>query len=119
MTDNTDRLSELATVTIAASGTTSDIAYVPHGHVLCGIMMPSAWTAADITLSVSYDKGTTFQTLIDAAGSNITVASPAASKNIGLVPAQLYGIDQVKIVASVAQDSARTIKLKFVKLVGA
>jgi len=87
---------EKETATIASSASLSD-AVEMDGDSLIAIVMPAAWTAADITFQVSYDNGTTFQVLIDQDGNEVTATSPTASKTTTLKPANFPRIDQIKI----------------------
>lgn len=50
---------------------------------LHAILMPAGWDAASITFQVSED-GSTFYNLVDDAGNDVTVTSPAASEAVGL-----------------------------------
>jgi hypothetical protein len=91
---------------------------IPLGNeTLCGIQMPAAWTAADLSFQVSYD-GTTWAEMIDQAGANIAVTGPAASEYVAFNNATIAlfaGVRFLKIRsgpvgAPVAQGAARTLK---------
>lgn len=101
------------TATIAASGSLSaavDLA----GCTLCRISMPSAWTTANLTFSVSYD-GTTYNDLYDQYGTEVTVTA-AASRTIYLPPSEWAGIRFVKVrsgtsATPVTQEAERALIL--------
>lgn len=66
-----------------ANGTSLSSSAADFGPIarLCAIVMPSAWTAADITFQVS-DDGVTFQNMFDDQGTEVKVTSPAADKTM-------------------------------------
>lgn len=84
------------------------------GLRLVSIVMPSAWTAANLTFQVSHD-GTTYNNLYDAGGSEVTTTA-AASRYIYLDPAFWSGIRFLKVRsgtsgAAVAQGAERLVTL--------
>lgn len=100
--------------TIASGASLSDAIDIGTGE-LVGIVMPAAWTAADITFAATID-GTNFLAVNDAAGSEVSVVSPAADKFIILSYAGVKGLNKVKIRSGtvgspVVQGGSRTITL--------
>lgn len=113
---------DIETIPVTILNTQSLSAAVPLGpKSLVGIVMPAAWTAADLTFQGSVD-GTTFDELtasdLTAAGTVATlqVHSPAAAQFIGLDPAKLRGVNQLKVRSGtsgtpVAQGADRVLTL--------
>lgn len=97
-------------VTIANNGTVSTAANFGE-KVLCGLTMPAAWTAADLTFQISYDGGSTWTALYDDGGTAVKVTSPGAGKYLALDPSAFAGVVRLKCVSSVAQGAARTLTL--------
>lgn len=70
---------------------------------LVGLVMPSAWTAADITFQASGDGGATFGELVltDLAAADavatVQIHSPATSQFIGIDPEKLRGVNVLKV----------------------
>lgn len=54
------------------------------GNVLAGLIMPAAWTTADITFAVAKNNTDTPVPLFDDQGNEVKVTSPAASRGIAL-----------------------------------
>lgn len=79
------------------------------------IIMPSAWTTANLTFQVSVD-GTTFQDLYDEYGSEVQVTA-AASRTIRMNPADWWNVGLSYKIRSgttgtpVTQGGTRTLKL--------
>ena len=104
----------LAWVTIAATEAVSNAVNIGE-KLLCGVQMPAAWTAADLTFEVSLD-GVTWKSLTSTSGAEITVASPAAGALIALDPsdyllAQLVRVRSGTAETPVAQAAERQITL--------
>jgi len=81
------------------------------------IIMPDAWTAADLTLQASVD-GVTFADMYDASGAEITIDADA-SRYIQLDPAMLAGMVAIKLRsgtsgAAVNQAAERVLTLLMV-----
>ena len=85
----------------------------------CGVIMPSAWTAASLTFAGAADDGSgnpgTFVAITNDAGVEYTV-TVAASKAVMIDPARLAGVRYVKIrsgtsSAAVNQGAARTLSV--------
>lgn len=84
------------------------------GTTLAGIIIPSAWTAANLTFSVSTDN-VTFNDLYDSTGTEVSV-TVAASRFIRLSPADWVGVRFLKVrsgtaAVPVAQGATRAISL--------
>jgi len=109
--------------TIAISTSLSDAVNVGQGGVpgvplsgfrLVGIVMPAAWTTANLTFQVSHDN-VSFNNLYDRSGTEYVVAA-AASRAIIIPPLDFYPFTYLKVRSGtsgtpVAQDAARTITL--------
>jgi hypothetical protein len=104
----------LHTVTIAAAGSLSGAVSLPPGHYLAAIIMPAAWTTADLTFQGSVD-GTVYNNLYSASGSELT-ASAGAAQMIVLPPTDWCAVPFLKVrsgtaALAVAQDAARALTL--------
>ena len=99
-----------ATITIATSTTVSDAIDIGSSK-LVGIVMPSTWTAADIKFQAAAPGSTTFNTVIDAAGNDVTVLSPVASKHVALSYVGVEGLGTIKVVSTNAQAGNRVLTL--------
>jgi hypothetical protein len=82
------------TVNIATGGSLS-AAGQSVGNALVGIVMPAAWTTANLTFQVSQD-GVTYQELYDNTGTAVTVTT-AASYTHALAPAAWMGFNYIKV----------------------
>ena len=85
------------------------------GLRLFGIVIPSAWTAANLTFQTSYD-GVTYQNLYDKDGSEETVTVTDTDTSIWLNPATFAAVPFLKIRSGtsgtpVNQAAARDILL--------
>lgn len=101
---------------VIKSGTALSNAINVGTKVLCGIQMPAAWDAANLTFQVSYDSGVTWQDLYDGLGTEIAVTSPAAGKYLAVDPSDYAGIVFLKVRSGttgtpVNQTADRTIVL--------
>ena len=87
-----------------------------EGHSVERIIMPAAWTAADLTFQISDDDGTTFQNLYWDWGAEFVIDAAVAT-TIELSPfCKLSNIDQLKVRsgtsgAAQAQGGDRIIRL--------
>ena len=100
--------------TIAAGGSLSGEVTLPLGYYLAALVMPSAWTAADLTFQISADNAT-FADFYDNAGVEITVPA-AASRAIMLDSDTWRAVRFLKVrsgtsATPVNQSSSRTITL--------
>lgn len=102
-----------ANATIANGASLSDAVDL-GGKLLGGILMPAAWTAANLTFQASAD-GVTYGNVYDAVGDEYTVTA-AASRFIALDPSMFSGAQYVKVRSGTAgspvnQGAARVIVL--------
>ncbi|MFQ5850898.1 MAG: hypothetical protein ACE5JU_09955 [Candidatus Binatia bacterium] len=104
------------TATIAAAASLSGEIDL-EGFKIIGIVMPAAWTAANLTFQAADVTGGTFQDVFDDAGTEVTV-TVAAARYIGLdaTMPELAGIRFLKIrsgtsAVPVNQAAARTLTL--------
>ena len=85
-----------------------------NGMRLFGIVMPAAWTAANLTFQASAD-GTTYSNMYNSDGTELTVTA-STSRYIYLDPAIFASVQFLKIRSGTAgtpvnQEAARTIGL--------
>jgi len=85
------------------------------GLRLFGVVMPAAWTAANLTFQTSYDGGATWADVYDVNGNELT-ATAAASRFIALDPANFAAVQRIKVrsgtaATPVAQGAARSLTL--------
>jgi hypothetical protein len=66
------------------------------GLRLFGIVMPAAWTAANLTFQMSYDGGTTWVDVYDTTGSEVTTTA-AVSRYLAVDPALFASLALIKI----------------------
>ena len=100
------------TVTIAASGTKTDAIDLKTDR-LSGVQIPSAWTAANLTLEVSADNST-FVPLYDQTGTIVTMTVGGTSRVVKAPLVDLLAYRFVKLVSTNAQDAARELILHLV-----
>lgn len=80
------------------------------GYQVVALQMPSAWTAANITLEGSVDNST-FQAVYNRAGVQYTITA-AASRYITIDPSDSLSFPRyIKIATSAGQAADRTITL--------
>lgn len=99
-----------------ANGQTVSNAVDLNERVLTAIIMPAAWTAADITFQASNIATGTFKPVKKGDGSvtpiiAYTIKTPAADDYITLDPDAFAGIRYLKVVSSAAQGAERVITL--------
>lgn len=104
----------LTTATIANAASLSGSVDL-NGRQLVGIMLPAAWTAANLTLQASMD-GSTFFNVYAIGGSEYTATVTAASTFIIIPPNDLLGVRYIKLRSGtsgspVTQGASRTITL--------
>lgn len=91
-----------------------------NGQLLSGIVMPAAWTAANITFQATYDIDAAtpvWNDLYDESGNEVTVVA-AAARFIRLNPTDFAGISGLKVRSGttgtpVNQAAARDVFLVF------
>lgn len=95
--------------TIPAAGATSN-AIKLNGFSLVGILLPSTFTGATITFTVSVD-GTNFfvlKSLLTGTSLSYTVTQGTYA---AIDPVPFYGVHYLKIVSASTEGSARTLTL--------
>lgn len=115
----TGQVTNKMTATIASGQSLSDIVELrPQGRAgactLATIVMPSAWTSANITFQGSVD-GQTFGNVYDDSGAEVTVAA-AASRVIVVTASYFWGIRWIRLRSGtssvpVNQAAQRTLTL--------
>lgn len=112
-----------STAVIANGASLSGAAHIGgpgQGSSLLRIVLPAAWTAANLTFQTSDSATGTFQDYYAADGTEVTVTA-AASRDIGIAPIDFAGVAYVKVrsgtsAAAVNQGAARTITLHWGKV---
>lgn len=108
----------IISATIAISASLSGAVYLGSG-TLSKIIMPAAWTAANLTFQVS-DDNVTYSNLYDASGTEYVVTA-AASRAIIVPVSEFQGFRYLKVRSGTAgvavnQAAARTLSLVAVHL---
>lgn len=103
-----------ATATIANAASLSGAVDCSGGRV-CGILIPAAWTTANLTFQGSMDNAT-FADLYDSSGTEYTVTVGGVSRYIEVPLADFIGIRYLKVRSGttgtpVAQGGSRTLTL--------
>lgn len=98
---------------VGGDNTTSNINL--GGFRLFGIVMPSAWTAANLSFQASFDQGATWHDLKDASGAEITVIAGADDCVVWL-PAAFASLQMLKVRSGssalpVSQTADRILQL--------
>lgn len=75
---------------------------------LVGFGIPSAWTAAKLTLLASFDDGRTFQSVYDASGTEYQMTVIAGGYCL-LLPGDLVGIKQLKLQSGVTGTTVNQV----------
>jgi hypothetical protein len=113
-----DRTIIPVTITIAVSTTISAEVNL-NGKRLIGIIMPTAWTLANLTMQALLDepsalpKVPVFGNVVDGAGAAVVIAAtPTASTYLAIADTSVFvGLGRIKIVAGAGQAADRTLKL--------
>jgi len=105
---------EVLSVSIASGASLTDAVNL-YGLRLFAVVMPSAWTAANLTFQTSYDGGTTWANMFDQSGSEIT-ATADTSRCIVVNPTQFAAQQYLRIRSgtsstAVTQSAARALRL--------
>jgi hypothetical protein len=89
-----------------------------RGYILCGISMPAAWTAADLSFQVAPSAAGTYQDVYALSASLDTeyVVQAAAGRFIPVTDGAFDGVEFLKVrsgltAAAVIQGAERTIVL--------
>lgn len=116
MPQRTMQQNEAITVdaTIASGAALSGAVRLAPGHYLAAIVMPAAWTAADLTFQGSAD-GDAYSDIYDEDDAEKTIQA-AAARYIVLTPADWCAVPFLKVrsgasASAVNQAAARTITL--------
>ncbi len=87
-------------------------------HILCAIQVPAGWTAAGLTFQASDDGGTTWQSIFDSTGAEVTIPQSAtvAGQRISINSSAFIGVDYLKVRSGtsgipVNQTAQRTLTL--------
>jgi hypothetical protein len=86
--------------------------------VLCGIVVPSTWTTASISLQASPDGGTTWAELYDTGGNPIGANSVSGGAYVALSPTALRGVQSVKVRSGSAASPVNQTSSVTMQLVG-
>lgn len=93
---------------------TGGMSTVGGGRIL-GLIMPAAWTAADVSFESTLLDSTTWGPVIDKAGTQVKITSPAAASIVALTEGtDLLMLGQFRLrsgtsAVPVAQGAARTL----------
>ena len=102
------------TATIASGGSSSDNIFT-GGLPICGIIMPAAWDAADLTFQASCDVAANVANVYDKDGLELDIKT-AAGSFITIDPSYFAGVRFIKVrsgtsVTPVNQSATRSIVL--------
>ena len=104
-------------ITIASGASLSNGALIGD-HVLVGIQMPAAWTAASLTFQTSFDGGASWKNLYDDAGNEVTLSPTSpAGKYLSVSPDPFGGSLFLKVrsgTAGVPVNQAATRSLTLI-----
>jgi len=92
---------------IASSGTQSTGIFM-GGLSLCGLVMPTLWTSATISLQMTYDNGANWHDVYDNDGTAISF-TVGTSRYVKIDPADFAGINYLRLVSSAPQAAERSI----------
>lgn len=106
----------IANATIAAGASLSDAVDLA-GLSVIGLTMPAAWTAAAITVQVSYD-GVTYVNLHDKAGTEYSITT-AASRHVILPKADFESVRHIKLRSGTAGAAVVQVAQAVIKIVAA
>lgn len=102
------------TATIANGASQSNV--IPlEGHVVLAVLLPAAWTAADLTILAADTEAGTYLPVYDAAGNEVTWQADT-SRWVTVTREATEGFHWIKLrsgtaAAAVNQGAARTIKV--------
>lgn len=99
-----------ALIATIASGQTASGIITLGGLVLCGILLPAAFTGTALTFEASVD-GTNFS-LIKSTSSGTSLSYTVAQGTFAAIdPKDFYGVNFLKIVSGTTEGGARTLNL--------
>ena len=112
---------EYVTATISSGSALSDEINL-KGKALVGLIMPSAWTTANITFQAGYGSSPTYNDVYDQDGGEITIIA-AASQQIMIDPSFSLALEDVKVRSGttgtpVNQGADREVVLIITRLSG-
>lgn len=84
---------------------------------LFGIVMPAAWTAANLTFSVSVD-GITYNNLVDDGGAEVTVTAAASQFIVMSNPPKWFGIRWLKVRSGTSATPVNQGADRIISIVG-
>ena len=101
-------------VTIASGASLTDAIDLGEDQYICGVVMPAAWTAANLTLQASHN-GSDFADLYDQDGSEVEITVDI-DMFVVLSPDSVWGFRHVKVRSGttgtpVNQAAERTLVL--------
>lgn len=102
-------LPEIIAGTIPINDTTSNAINV-YGKRIVAIAMPAAFTGTAISFTAATTLGGTYKTVTDTSGTAISI-TVSASKYILVLPADLCGLQYLKIISNGTETAARAIEL--------
>ncbi len=102
------------TFTIANGVALSDKVDIPQSFRPIAVVIPAAWTTANLTFLVSHDGGTTYNNFYDEGGTEITVVVGGTDRFIALLPRLWAGVSRLQIRSGttgtpVNQGGARSV----------
>lgn len=91
-------------------------------RTIVGIIMPAAWTAADLSIQAlasetsALPKVQTWAEVVDQAGNNVAITAPGAGEYVALSPLALNALGRIRVrsgtlAVPVAQGADRTLQL--------
>lgn len=83
---------------------------------LFNIVMPAAWTAANLTFQFSIDDGVTFVDMYDADGNEVTAAADSG-RGIVILPEAFSAISHLKIRSGTSASEVIQVEERIIKLV--
>lgn len=81
-----------------------------QGFVLCGIMVPAAFTGVALTFLVSIN-GVDYYPLRSTTSGTALSYTVAQGQYIAIDPKDFYGVNYLKVVSGSAEAAARTLNL--------
>lgn len=95
-------------VTISSGGSTSNEATL-QGKRIAAIIMPAAFTGANLTFQASID-GSTWYDIYNSSGSQVT-CTVGTDQWIAISPQDFAGVSRLKVVSDDTEAAERTITL--------
>lgn len=92
-----------------ANGQTETDALTLNGFVLCGILLPAAFTGTTITFEVASAIGGTYVPLKSTIAGTLLTYTVAPSTYAAIDPKDFHGVQFLKIKSGSAEAAARTL----------